>query len=90
MQTIKILTIKGMASNREIANITIDDKELSITLLELLAKHAIPVASSCKGDGVCRKCIATTNEDEVILTCQKKVNEYFGFCTHKTLTFSYL
>ena len=45
--------------------ITIPQKNLSIDaptgsqLMQVLLDHQIPVASSCKGDGICSKCAMT-------------------------------
>ncbi len=47
--------------------ITIPQKNLSIDaptgsqLMQVLLDHQIPVASSCKGDGICSKCAMTVN-----------------------------
>ena len=40
-------------------NQTIETSDESLSLMEVLLKNKIPVASSCGGDGVCGKCTLT-------------------------------
>ena len=43
------------------------------TLMDFLHQRSIPVASSCKGDGICKKCEVSMNL-QPILSCQIKLS----------------
>ena len=47
------------------------DYDLEIDLLSFLQTKNIPIASSCGGEGVCKKCVI--NQD--VLSCQVKLND---------------
>jgi Na+-transporting NADH:ubiquinone oxidoreductase subunit NqrF len=63
--------IKGLASGRS-TFISYDDSDLSDTLLDFLMKKDITIASSCGGEGVCRKCIIQNEW----LTCTLTLKEF--------------
>lgn len=83
------LIIYGRASQKEIKRIPIAPADESINLMELLLSNGIPVASSCNGDGVCLKCIATVNGEKV-LTCQTDIQGIMLDHDSVTLILSYL
>jgi len=61
----------GKASQRSYTlNVSTDD--LQLNLLDFLLKNQFPIASSCSGEGICKKCVI--NED--ILSCEVKVYEW--------------
>lgn len=62
------IIIKGIASSSQVASLTPTDDELDLTLMEFLRAHKIPVASSCFGEGICRKCVVKSGEVE-FLSC---------------------
>ena len=64
------LILNAKASNRKIS-LNVTNEDLELTLLEYLRKQNFPVASSCDGEGVCKKCII--NGD--VLSCKIKVSE---------------
>jgi hypothetical protein len=65
------LTVQGLASQKESSLIvTVDD--LTLSLIDFLIKNQIPVASSCSGEGICKKCVI----NEEILSCQITVKEF--------------
>ena len=86
----KHLILYGSASGKILKtfDLTIDLID-DTTLLEFLRSHRIPVASSCLGDGVCKKCVVTIN-DEKILACMMSLKVLFTDRDTETLSFSYL
>jgi hypothetical protein len=48
--------------------------EWEMTLLEYLRKQKIPIASSCNGMGVCRKCLVGPS----LLSCQITLQQLFS------------
>ncbi|CBW26695.1 hypothetical protein BMS_1875 [Halobacteriovorax marinus SJ] len=65
------VVIYGEASKKVIKEISLHEDDLSKTILELLQDHKIPIASSCMGEGVCKKCVINDN----ILSCFKLVKD---------------
>lgn len=51
-----VITIKGLASGRE-TKLSFHSSEKDENLLKWLRKKGITIASSCDGDGVCKKCV---------------------------------
>lgn len=91
MQTLELI-IFGSASQREIKKILIDasSKDASSKLMSFLLEHHIPVASSCNGEGICRKCIVKWRE-RPLMSCQVSLADIFeNTSTQETLHFSYL
>ena len=70
MESVQIIKIKGLAS-QTISELKVTKNDLNLSLLDFLRLKSIPIASSCDGEGVCRKCLVS---DE-ILSCQFKVKE---------------
>lgn len=58
------ITVFGKASNQEVARLVVTSSELDLTLMDFLRAHGIPVASSCYGEGVCRKCVVFVQDKE--------------------------
>lgn len=69
------LTILGRASGKELKKITLDLNKLnqSQSLMTLLHENGVPIASSCSGEGVCKKCNITLNCVGEIISCQWKL-----------------
>ena len=61
-----ILKVYGKASKKIIKEIEITNKVSKENLMNFLREKEIPIASSCYGEGICRKCIV--NKD--LLSCQ--------------------
>lgn len=68
------LKIMGKASGKLIGELPLDDSDTFINLMEFLRKKEFPIASSCWGDGVCKKCVLLLNGMET-LSCQIKLSE---------------
>lgn len=68
------LVVTGGASNKVIfeENVEISSQGTSTNLMDFLRKKNINIASSCFGEGICKKCIAVINGQEY-LTCQMDI-----------------
>ncbi|WP_372654449.1 2Fe-2S iron-sulfur cluster-binding protein [Halobacteriovorax sp.] len=77
--------IFGQASQTEIQKIQLQAEDLDKTILEFLQDNNIPVASSCMGEGVCKKCVINEN----ILSCFKLVRDILEW-ESPTIYISYL
>ncbi|PIK15828.1 2Fe-2S iron-sulfur cluster-binding protein [Halobacteriovorax sp. JY17] len=77
--------IFGQASHTQIKKITLKESDLEKTILEFLQENKIPVASSCMGEGICKKCVINEN----ILSCFKLVKDIYNW-EKPTIYISYL
>lgn len=72
------LTVFGKASQKIIANISIAPEALfeygQISLMNFLINNGIRIASSCSGEGVCKKCVVNEN----LISCQMTLAEYLN------------
>ncbi len=89
MPKIGELLIYGEASEKLLKIIEVDAKQLNETLMNFLLKNNIPVASSCNGEGVCKKCQVKIG-NEVVLSCQIRMKKLFISASTYTIKFSYL
>lgn len=78
------LTVKGLASGSLIGSWPIVDP--TDNLMDFLRSKGIPIASSCGGDGVCRKCVV--NGDN--LSCQLSLKRFFELFPDGIVEVSYL
>lgn len=65
------LTINGLAS-KNIFQVSLADSDLQKTMLNLLREKEIPIASSCRGERICHKCVI--NDD--LLSCAITVSDF--------------
>ena len=65
------ITIIGLASGRR-QDLDLASSELSDILMDWLRKKNITIASSCDGEGVCKKCVIQNDW----LTCQLTMEEF--------------
>lgn len=70
-----ILLVKGNASGRKI-ELKFNKKNLQQSLMHFLQQNSIPIASSCRGEGVCKKCQVMEN----VLSCQISLENYLNTC----------
>jgi Na+-transporting NADH:ubiquinone oxidoreductase subunit NqrF len=77
------INLYGKASQREF-KLAIKTEDLDLTVLAFLQKNQFPIASSCSGEGVCKKCII--NQDT--LSCKVTVAEWLTL--NKRIEVSYL
>jgi len=66
---LRTLKIYGKASQKFVAELSVEDT--SEVLMFFLMRHNLPIASSCAGDGVCKKCCLSDGR----LSCQMSVEE---------------
>lgn len=86
----KQLILYGSASQKIIKTFELENKDIDDeSLLQFLMKHKIPIASSCLGEGICKKCVVT-NHDKKLLACTLSLSELFSTSDSETLSFSYL
>jgi hypothetical protein len=78
------LRVCGGASGRLVGQWEIDSPQEN--LMRWLQRHGVNVASSCDGEGVCRKCIV--NGDT--LSCQITVGALVVDADEQVVTLSYL
>ncbi len=65
------LKVKGLASGKEF-EVKISSEDLGISLMDFLIKNGFRIASSCGGEGVCKKCVV----NETLVSCQVSVREF--------------
>lgn len=78
------IEVRGLASGSTVGRWPVDDPQ--VNLMEFLRSKGVPVASSCGGDGVCRKCVV--NGD--LLSCQLSVGAFLKLYPDGVITLSYL
>lgn len=66
------INIYGTASFKEIKTINLDNEDLTKDLLTFLRENQIPIASSCDGEGVCKKCIINGEH----MSCQISIEQF--------------
>ena len=64
-----LVKVKGLASGK--INTLTYDPESETVLMDFLREQGFAIASSCYGEGVCRKCVV--NED--VLSCQVRMKD---------------
>jgi Na+-transporting NADH:ubiquinone oxidoreductase subunit NqrF len=79
------IEIKGKASGRS-EFISYDDLDLTEVLLTFLRKKGITIASSCDGEGVCKKCVIQNDW----LTCEMTLKEFLQRQPNGQITVGYL
>lgn len=63
------VTIRKLASKKQ-ETIPVNENEIGMTLLEFLKLKGFPIASSCSGKGICKKCVFNKAQ----LSCEIKVS----------------
>lgn len=64
----RVISVYGTASKKE-WQLTVKRHHLHLSLMDFLILNKFPIASSCRGEGSCRKCVYDENE----LSCQIKM-----------------
>lgn len=72
MRPLETIVVFGLASQKELGRFPIDDP--TETLMFFLMRQGLPIASSCAGDGICRKCVV----NQEVLSCQSTVGEWLS------------
>ncbi len=63
------IIVFGKASNKELINDQLSN--IDVNLMEWLRSKKIPLASSCNGEGICKKCVINTD----ILACKVNLSD---------------
>lgn len=71
------IEVLGGASQSLYKMVEVYQDDLDLTLMEFLRLKGVPVASSCFGEGVCRKCVVRSGESE-LLSCLISVNSFLA------------
>ena len=79
------MQIHGLASGRR-QELFFENHELETNLLEWLRSRGITIASSCDGEGVCKKCAIQKGW----LTCEMTVNDFLKLEPQGVIEVSYL
>jgi len=79
------ITIKGQASGKSQV-IIYTEMDLKEILLNFLRKKGITIASSCDGEGVCKKCSIQNDW----LTCEMTLEEFLQRQPNKEIIVGYL
>lgn len=81
----QIITIVGKASGRE-QKLCVNRDDLSQNLLFWLRDQGVTIASSCDGEGVCKRCYIQHGW----LTCQMTLEEFFNLQPDGRIEVGYL
>jgi hypothetical protein len=79
------IELKGLASGRS-SFINYELEDLNEVLLTFLRKKGITIASSCDGEGVCKKCVIQNDW----LTCKLTLKEFLQRQSDGKIFVSYL
>lgn len=79
------VNIWGKASNKLICSKKVSNDEVNENALVWLRNQNIPIASSCNGDGVCKKCVI--NNNVCYISCRKF--DYFYSRNSKSVKYGY-
>ncbi len=79
------IIVRGLASGRD-KELEIPQDDYGEILLFWLRKNGIPIASSCDGEGVCKKCGIQNGW----LTCELTWESFFKLSQDKIIEVSYL
>ena len=68
------LKLIGLASSKEYQFDVSDSKQ---SLMDLLINNGYPVASSCNGEGICKKCFILDKQDVELISCQISTESFY-------------
>lgn len=80
------LIVFGEASQRVFKEITFHENERSQILMDFLRQNKVPIASSCLGEGFCRRCTVGENK----LSCQITLGDFLAAHPDHICRVSYL
>lgn len=80
------IEVHGKASGTLVKVIPYTDSDLEVDLLTWLRSHSITIASSCDGEGVCKKCGIQNGW----LTCELTLKEFLQRQSDQKIYVSYL
>ncbi len=80
----QLIRVHGLASQKMVGEFQVEDPQAN--LMEFLRHRGVPIASSCGGDGVCRKCVVNGEE----MSCQLSVGAFLVLHPEGIVTVGYL
>ncbi len=80
------IEVHGKASQKLVKAIPYSDEDLQTDLLTWLRGHGITIASSCDGEGICKKCVIQNDW----LTCELTLKEFLQRQPDQKIYVSYL
>lgn len=80
------IKVRGLASEKIVKTLTLLSIPENISLMNFLLSQGIPIASSCKGEGVCSKCTVNNN----LLSCQISLENFLERFPNHEISVSYL
>lgn len=66
--------VKGKASGKIVKTLEISPDDFELNLMDFLLLNSIPVASSCAGVGICKKCTTASG----LLSCSLALYDYIN------------
>ena len=78
------ITVLGLASGKTLGSFEVTDTEEA--LMFFLMRMGLPIASSCAGDGVCKKCKVNGE----VLSCQTTTGAWIREHGDEPVTITYL
>lgn len=63
-------------SSKKTIKLKLSNTDLSKTLMDYLRENNIPIASSCRGEGICKKCVISKTILSCSLTVQEQVDKF--------------
>ncbi|MGE3608153.1 MAG: hypothetical protein AB7I27_01100 [Bacteriovoracaceae bacterium] len=79
------IKVKGLASER-VTELEVPKDELESNLLFWLRKKGITIASSCDGEGICKKCVI---QDD-LLSCKLTISAFLKLYPTGIIEITYL
>lgn len=79
------VTVRGLASQKDFP-VAYEDSDLRSDLLHFLRGKGVTIASSCEGEGVCKKCAIQNGW----LTCEMTLEEFLKCRPDGVIEISYL
>ncbi len=80
------IAILGLASGKVFKELAYSESDLGRDLMAYLRAHGVPIASSCLGEGFCRRCLV----NEELLSCQISLREFLERVPDRICRVSYL
>jgi ferredoxin len=69
------LKLHGKASGKE-SIIEVLEQDLQKTMLEFLTEKSFPIASSCRGEGACQRCMINDDQLSCFITVEQFLKQY--------------
>ena len=81
----EVITLTGEASGK-VYKLKLDKEDYSLSILVFLQKNDIPIASSCQGKKICKKCIINSDT----LACSLTIKDFLEVSELREISLGYL